>query len=148
MIWSVHGISGCLKEMMVEEDLKLSVLEQMQLPALHYTVEPGNLPPEFARALLVRVTEVFGTAPEIASDDNYLVCGEYLLHEPVLEAMVLATSGRMTGYHQFLSPGAHPFTLYGHVLEKYPTNENVLSILIFHEGESYAVLYIRLREAS
>lgn len=128
-------------------DLKQSVLNHLKLPALHFAVEPGDLPPKLARALQVRVTEVYGTAPEVEYGCNYLVVGEYLLLEPLVEAMVLATSGRMTGYHQPLTPGQHPFTLYGHALEMNDTEVQTLGIRIFDRGASYAVLTVRLLHA-
>jgi len=125
-------------------DLKQSVLNHLELPALQFTVEPGDLPPKLAQALQVRVTEVYGTAPEVEYGCNYLVAGEYLLLDPLVEAMVLATSGRMTGYHQPLAPGQHPFTLYGHAQEMNDTAVETLGIRIFDGGNSYAVLIIRL----
>lgn len=128
------------------DDLKQSVLNQLELPARAFTIEPGNVPSKFAQALQVRVTEVFGTAPEVDYGCNYLVSGEYLLLEPLLDAMVLATAGRMTGYHQSLSPGQHPFSLYGHALEMNEMDVHTLSIRIFDGEDSYAVLYIRLQD--
>ncbi|MHB0935223.1 MAG: hypothetical protein ACYDCO_20400 [Armatimonadota bacterium] len=126
------------------DDLKQSVLNQLALPPLQFSVEPGDLPPKFAQALQVRVTEVFGTAPEVEYGCNYLVSGDYLLLEPVVETMVLATSGRMTGYHQPLSPGPHSFALYGHAWEMNEADVRTLSIRIFDGDDSYAVLHIRL----
>jgi len=126
------------------DNLMQSVLNQLELPALAFTVEPGDLPSKFAQALQVRVIEVFGTAPEVDYGCNYLVSGEYLLLEPAPEAMVLATAGRMTGYHQPLSPGQHAFSLYGHALEMNESDVHSLSIRIFDGDDSYAVLYLHL----
>jgi len=129
-----------------EQDLKGSVQAQLQLPPLRFTVEPGDLPPEYAGMLEVRVTEVFGDPPIIATGGNYLACGEYTLKGPGLEMIVLAVKGRMSGYEQTLKRGTHPFTLYGHVLEAALEGTNRLSVLVFPEGGEYAVVYIYIEE--
>jgi len=129
-----------------EQDLKGSVQAQLQLPPLRFTVEPGDLPPAYAKMLDVRITEVFGAPPIIATGGNYLVSGVYTLQGSGLEMMVLAARGRMSGYEQALKRGSHPFTLYGHVLEAASDGTNRLSILVFPEGGEYAVAYIRLEE--
>jgi len=153
--WRVFTAIGQLREMLgittgrnltMKDELKQSVLEQLQLPPLRFTVELGNLPPRYAGILLVEVTEVFGSSPVIAVGENYLACGEYTLDEPCLESMVLAISGAMTGYHQFLTPGTHPFTLYGNVQRVDATTGDLLHIRIFPEGGNFAILYLRIIE--
>ena len=126
------------------DDLKQSILSQQALPLRQFTVMPGNLPADYARALEVRVTEVYGAPARISRNGRYLVCGEYSLREPIIESMVLAMRGRMEGNIQHLQPGTHAFTLYGQAQEVLPDGDTALSLLTFLDGDEYIILLVRL----
>ena len=129
----------------VASDLRKSVLRQCDLSRIDFSVEPGDLPPEYADELKVSVTEVLGSSPVVEAGSIYLVCGEYTLGEPVANTMVLAVRGRMTGYEVQLDQGSDEFCLYGEVQRKDPAGGNVLSVLLSPEAEEYTVLTITLK---
>ena len=137
------------KEMLtrVETSLKDSVLEQLELRPLRYSVSEGNCPPEYAEALKVRVTAVFGSSSKVAAGESYLVCGDYTLSEPVVDAMVIAATNATTeGYHEFIASGSGEFALYGHVKDLLPAPNRFLTIRIFPDGGDCSLAVISLEE--
>jgi len=138
--WRVHQAVAKLQEALgvtreevtavATRSLKEDVLAQLQLPRLRFSVQPGNCDPAVCEALQVAVTEVYGSSPEITEGANYLVCGRYCMTQPVVDSMVVAPSGKATGYHAFVSPGEGEFELYCHVIEATPGPHHTLTIII------------------
>ncbi len=115
---------------MVEKSLKESVLEQLTLQRLSYSVCWGYYTREYADVLQIKITEVFGSSSAVVPGANYLVCGEYTLTGPDTIALRLAALGTSTGYEAFLTPGSGRFELYCHVQEVVPLRQTVLDILM------------------
>lgn len=131
---------------LVEKTLKEQVLEQFDLQPLEFTVDAALCPQDVARHLELDVTTVYGPAATVTAGGNYLVVGEYQLDTPAVEWMVLANVGRMSGYHEFLSPGRREFSLYGHAREVVAGKEDRLYIRARpREGEDCSILRITLR---
>lgn len=125
--------------------LKESVLEQHGLQPLAFTVDAALCPEDLARHLELRVTAVYGPGPAVTAGGHYLVVGEARLDTPAVEWIVLANSGRMTGYHEFLSPGSAEFAVYGQALEVAPGTESRLYLRAHpREGEDCPVLTVTL----
>lgn len=139
--WRVHQAVAKLQETLgvtreevtavATRSLKEDVLAQLHLPRLRFSVQPGNCDPAVCEALQVAVTEVYGSSPQITKGANYLVCGRYCMTQPVVDNMVVAPSGKATGYHAFVSPGEGEFELYCHVIEAAPGPHHTLTIIVF-----------------
>ena len=143
----IHRARRRLREEMlekVEKGLKESVLDQLPLRPLRYSVSWERYTKEYAEILQIKVTEVFGQSPIVAIGGNYLVCGEYRLTGDETIELRLAIRGTSTGYQAFLSPGSGEFVLYAHVLEhKSGGSKKILSILM---PDDTVRVYIHLEE--
>ena len=130
---------------MASRSLKEDVLSQLDLQPLRFSLQDGSCEQTLRKALRVTVTEVFGSSPRITDGSNYLVCGRYWMRHPVVDSMVLAATGKTTGYHAFVSPGEGAFELYAHVVEATPGRHDLLTIRVFPDGGDCSIAAIRLR---
>lgn len=140
----VHRARRRLREEMLdmlEKSLKESVLEQLTLQRLSYSVSWDYYSRKYADVLQIKITEVFGSSSAAVPGANYLVCGEYVLTGPDSITLRLAAPGTSTGYEAFLPPGSGRFELYCHVQEVVRGGAAVLDILM---PDDKALVRIRL----
>lgn len=120
-----------------------------ELKPLRFTVEEGDRPAKYARALQVKVSEVLGTSPVLKPGEVYIVSGEYTLSEPIVPTLCLGNNGTSWGFITHLSalsPGTHPFAAGANILAVDPGKEDSLYL---HtpglEGDTVRHAIIRLK---
>lgn len=92
------------------QNLKQSVLEQLHLPELQFTVDLSGVDPAYSQFLQIKVKEVYGSSALPKEGDSYLICGNYELkeHEQV-RLFAAAADSTSTGVEALLQPGSGEF---------------------------------------